>query len=258
MSDSLRPHELQHTRPPCPSPTPGVHPNSSASSRWCHPAISSLVVPFSSCPQSLPASESFPMSQLFTWGSQSIVSVFTKYCILWIGLIALEAFIWIFIISTNKWRSYSIQSLSHVWLIATTWTAACQASLSITNSQSLFKLMSIEYVMPSNHLILWHPLLLLPSVFPSIKDFVNELAVPIRWSKYWIISFSISPSSEYSGLMSGLVSLQSKGLSGAFYSTTVWRHQFFGTLPSLPSSSHNCTWPLGRPQPWIYEPLSAQ
>ena len=71
MSDSLRPHESQHTRPPCPSPTPGVHSNSCPSSRWCHPAISSSVVPFSSCPQSLPASESFPMSQLFAWGGQS-------------------------------------------------------------------------------------------------------------------------------------------------------------------------------------------
>ena len=72
MSDSLRPHELQHARPPCPSPTPGVHPNSCPSSHWCHPAISSSVVPFSSCPQSLPASESFPMNQLFAWGGQSI------------------------------------------------------------------------------------------------------------------------------------------------------------------------------------------
>ena len=72
MSDSLRPHESQHTRPPCPSPTPGVHPNSCPSSQWCHLAISSSVVPFSSCPQSLPASESSPMSQLFTWGGQSI------------------------------------------------------------------------------------------------------------------------------------------------------------------------------------------
>ena len=71
MSDSSRPHELQHTRPPCPSPTPGVHSDSSPSSRWCHPAISSSVVPFSSCPQSLPASGSFPMSQLFLWGGQS-------------------------------------------------------------------------------------------------------------------------------------------------------------------------------------------
>ena len=71
VSDSLRPHELQHTRPPCPSPTPRVHPNPRPSSRWCHPAISSSVVPFSSCPQSLPASESFPMSQLFASGGQS-------------------------------------------------------------------------------------------------------------------------------------------------------------------------------------------
>ena len=72
VSDSLPPHELQHARPPCPSPTPGVHPNSCPLSWWCHPAISSSVVPFSSCPQSLPASDSFPMSQLFAWGGQSI------------------------------------------------------------------------------------------------------------------------------------------------------------------------------------------
>ena len=71
MSNSLRPHELQHAKPPCPSPTPGVHSNSRPSSRWCHPAISSFVVPFSSCPQSLPASESFPMSQLFAWDGQN-------------------------------------------------------------------------------------------------------------------------------------------------------------------------------------------
>ena len=72
VSDSLQPHKLQHARPPCPSPTPGVHSNSCPSSRWCHPAISSSVVPFSSCPQSLPASESFPVSQLFAWGGQNI------------------------------------------------------------------------------------------------------------------------------------------------------------------------------------------
>ena len=79
MPDSLRPHESQHARPPCPSPIPGVHPNPCPLCRWCHPAISSSVIPFSSCPQSLPASESFPMSQLFTWGGQSIgVSVLTS------------------------------------------------------------------------------------------------------------------------------------------------------------------------------------
>ena len=72
VSDSSRPHESQHTRPPCPSPTPGVHSDSHPSSQWCHPAISSSVIPFSSCPQSLPASETFPMSQLFTWGGQNI------------------------------------------------------------------------------------------------------------------------------------------------------------------------------------------
>ena len=94
----------------------------------------------------------------------------------------------------------SVQSLSCVQLFATTWTAACQASLSITNSQSLLKLISIESVMPSNHLILCHPLLLLPSIFPSIRVFSNESVLHIRWPKYWSFSFSISPSNEYSGL----------------------------------------------------------
>ena len=80
VSDSLWPHESQHARPPCPSPTPGVYPDSRPSSQWCHPAISSSVIPFSSCPQSLPASESFPMSQLFTWGGQSTgVSALTSF-----------------------------------------------------------------------------------------------------------------------------------------------------------------------------------
>ena len=93
-----------------------------------------------------------------------------------------------------------VQLLSHVWLFATPWTAAHQASLSITNSQSLLKLMSLKSVMPSNHLILCHPLLLPPSIFPSIKVFPNESALHIRWPKYWSFSFSISPSNEYSRL----------------------------------------------------------
>ena len=88
----------------------------------------------------------------------------------------------------------SVQSLSHVQLFVTPWTAAGQASLSITNSQGMVKLMSIELVMPSNHLILCHPLLLLPSIFPSIRVFSNESVLPIRWLKYW--SFSNSPSNE--------------------------------------------------------------
>ena len=90
----------------------------------------------------------------------------------------------------------SVQSLSHVRLSVTPWTAACQASLSITNFWSLLKLMSIELVMPSNHLILCHPLLLPPSIFPSIRVFSNESALHIRWPKYWSFSFNISPSNE--------------------------------------------------------------
>ena len=96
----------------------------------------------------------------------------------------------------------SVQSLSHVQLFVTPWTIACQASLSITNSWSLLKLMPIESVMPSNHLILWHPLLLLPSIFPSIRVFSNESVLHIRWSKYWSFSFSIIPSKEIPGLIS--------------------------------------------------------
>ena len=96
----------------------------------------------------------------------------------------------------------SVQSLSRVWLFATPWTAALQASLSITNSWSLLKLMSIESVMPSNYLILCRPLLLPPSNFPSISVFSNESALCIRWPKYWSFSFNISPSNEHSGLIS--------------------------------------------------------
>ena len=96
----------------------------------------------------------------------------------------------------------SVQLLSRVQLFATPWTAARQASLSITNSRSLLKLTSIELVMSSNHLILCHPLLLLPSIFPSIRVFSNELALRIRWPKYWSFSFYISPSKEHSGLIS--------------------------------------------------------
>ena len=119
---------------------------------------------------------------------------------------------------------------------------AQQASLSFTASQSLLKLMSIESVMPSNHFILCHPLLLLPLIFPSIRVFSSKSALPIRWPKYWSVSFSISPSNEYSGLISlgltDLISLQSKGLSRVLSNTTVQKHQFFGAQTSLWSNSH--------------------
>ena len=103
---------------------------------------------------------------------------------------------------TTRFLFSSVQSLSHVWLFVTPWTTAYQASLSITNSWSLLKLMSIESVMPSNHLILCRPLLLLPSIFPSIRVFSNESALHIRWPKYWSFSFSISPFNEHPGLIS--------------------------------------------------------
>ena len=96
----------------------------------------------------------------------------------------------------------SVQLLSRARLFVTPWTTACQASLSITSFRSLLKLMSIESVMLSNHLILCHPLLLLPSIFPSIRVFSNDSILHIRWPKYWSFSFSISPSNEYSGLIS--------------------------------------------------------
>ena len=106
------------------------------------------------------------------------------------------------ILSYLKVQFSSVQSLNRVQLFATPWTAACQASLSITNFQSLLKLMSIESVLPSNHLILCHPLLFPHSIFPSIRLFSNESVLHIRWPKYWSFSFSITPSNEYSGLIS--------------------------------------------------------
>ena len=136
----------------------------------------------------------------------------------------------------------SVQSLSHVQLFATPWTAVCQASLSITNSQSLLKLMSIESVMPSNHLILCRPLLLLPPIPPRIRVFSNESTLRMRWPKYWSISFSIIPSKEHPGpisfRMDWLDLLAVQGLSRVFSNTTVQKHQFFGAQLSSQSNSH--------------------
>ena len=109
---------------------------------------------------------------------------------------------WKYIILLRMLQFSSVQSLSCVWLFGTPWTVAGQASLSITNSRSLLKLMSIELVMPSNHLILCCRLLLLPSIFPSIRVFSNESALCLRWPKYWSFSFNISPSNEHPGLIS--------------------------------------------------------
>ena len=140
------------------------------------------------------------------------------------------------VLNIEKWYQFSsVQSLSRVRLLATPWIAACQASLSITNSWSLLKLLSIESMMPSNRLILCRPILLSPSIFPSIRVFSNDSVLCIRWPKYWSFSFSISPSNEHSGLISFRSDWldQSKGLSRVFSNTTVQKHQFFSTQLSL-------------------------
>ena len=130
----------------------------------------------------------------------------------------------------------SVQSLSCVWLFATPWTAAHQASLSITNSRSPPKPMSIESVMPSNHLILCRPLLHLPSIFPSIRVFLNESALRIKWPKYWSFSFNISPSSEHPGLISfrmDWLDLRCSPSNSQESYTTVQKHQSLGAQHSL-------------------------
>ena len=155
--------------------------------------------------------------------------------------------IWVW--NTSLLQFSSVQSLSRIWLFVTPWTAAHQASLSFTISQSLLKLMSIEWVMPSNHLIFCHPLLLLPSIFPSIRVFSNASALHIRWPKYWS-SASVLPMNIQGWFplgLTGLISLLSKGLSRVLSSTTIWKHQFFGAQPSSQSNSHIPTWPLEKP-----------
>ena len=139
---------------------------------------------------------------------------------------------------TRALQISSVQSLTCVWLFETEWTTARQASLSITSSRSPSKPMSIQSVMPSNHLILLRPLLLLPSIFSRIRVFSNESALHIRRPKYWTFSFNIRRSNEHPGLISFRmdcmeISLQSKGLSRVFSNTTVQKHQFFGTQLSL-------------------------
>ena len=140
----------------------------------------------------------------------------------------------------------SVQLFSRVWLFETPWTAACQASLPITNSQSLLKLLSIESVMPSNHLILCHPLLP-PSIFPSIRIFSNELVLGIRVQSIGVsASASVLPMNIQDWFplgWTGWIALQSKGLSRVFSNTTVQKHQFFGTQPSSQSNSNIHTWP---------------
>ena len=140
----------------------------------------------------------------------------------------------------------SVHSLNRVWFFATPWTTAHQASLSITNSRSLLKLSLIESVMPSNHFILCHPLLLLPSIFPSIRVFSNESDLLIRWPNYWSFNFSISPSNEYSGLISFWIDwMDLLAVQGTLKS--LQKHQFFSAQLSLWSNSHIHAWLLEKP-----------
>ena len=146
----------------------------------------------------------------------------------------------------------SVQSLSHVQLFATPWTAAHQVSLSITNSRSLLKLMPIESVMPSSHLIFCRPLLLLPPTPPSIRVFSSESTLLIRWPKYWSFSFSISPSNKHPGPISfrmdwlDLLAVQGT-LKSLLHNTIVKKHQVFGAQLSSQSNSHIHTLPLEKP-----------
>ena len=148
-------------------------------------------------------------------------------------------------------RFSSVQSLSHVRLFATPWTVTCQDSLSVTTSQSSPKLMSIELVMPSNHLILRGPLLLLPSIFPSIRVFSNESVLLIRWPKYWSFSFNLSPSSEHPGLiyfrMDWLDLLAVQGTLESLLQHHSSKASIFGAQLSSQSNSHIHTSPMEKP-----------
>ena len=145
----------------------------------------------------------------------------------------------------------SVQLLNPVWLFATPGTAARQSSLSTTNSQSLLKFRSIESVMLSSHLILYHPLLLPPPIFPSIKIFSNESTLCIKWPHYWRFNLTISPSNEYYGMISFRIDrfdrLAVQRTVKSFLQLTIWKHQFFRAQPSLWSNSHIHTWLLEKP-----------
>ena len=154
-------------------------------------------------------------------------------------------------VKVRKVMVSSVLSLSHVWLFATPWTAAHQASLFITKSLRLLKLMSTESVMPSNHLILHHPLILPPSIFPSIRVFSNESVLHIRWPKYWSFSFNISPSNEYSRLISFRMDwvhlLVVQGTLKSLLKHHSSKASILQCSVSLYSDSHIHTWPLEKP-----------
>ena len=214
---TLQPHGLQRTRLPCPSPTP-VHMGllRLISIELVMPSNHLiLIVPFSSCLQILPSIRVFSNESIlcirwpeywsfsFSISSSNEYSGLISFRINWLDLLAVQGTSGVFSCTTvQKHQFFSTQPSLWSDSLRPPWTAVCQASLSFTISWSLLKLMSIESVMLLNHLILCRLPLLLPSIFPSIRVFSNVLALRIRWLKYWSFSFSITPSSEYSGLTS--------------------------------------------------------
>ena len=230
MSNSLWPHGLQHARSPCPSPSPRAYSNSCPLTRWCHPTIPSSVVLFSSCLQSFPALESFPMSRLSLTDGKSIgvsasASVLPMNNQDWFplgltGLISLLSKELPRVFSNTTFQKYQFHRVQlSLWSNLLIHTLVQFSRSVVSNSlqphglqhtrlpcpsptPETYSKSSIKSVMPSNRLILCCPLLLLPSIFSSIRVFSNESVLHIRWPNYWSFTFSISPSNECSWLVS--------------------------------------------------------
>ena len=262
MSSALAGRFFTTTPPGKPPLSPRVCSNSYPLSQWCYLIISSSATPFSFCLQSFPASGSFPMCQLFTALGQSIGADVLAHLISFCppnnptNLPSVPGFLQMRNLRQEGWvlatQVAVVQSLAQSCLTLCYPMDCSTPDFSVLHHlQSLLKLMSIESMMPSNHLGLCRPLLLMLSVFPSIRVFSNESALCIRWPKYWSFSFSISPYSEHPGLicfrMDWLDLLAVQGLSRVFSNTIVQKHQFWGAQPSLWSNSHIHTWLLEKP-----------
>ena len=232
MSDSVRPHRRQPTRLPHPWDSPGKN-----TGVGCHFLLRCMKVKVNS------PSRVWVLATPPTAAYQAPPSMGFSRQEYWSGVPSLSLKTYNNTNFKNNFYFSSVQSLSHVQLFGTPWTAARQASLSIT-SRNLLKLMSIESVMPSNHLILCRPLLFLSSIFPSIRVFSNESVLHIRWPKYWSFSFSISPSNEHSGLISFRMDwLDLLAVQGTLKSllqhhsskpSVLWRSDFFIVQLSYP------------------------
>ena len=214
-----------------------------------------LFLPTKSCSLlswKLPLLNSRPRSVSNLFLCDFLLKVYVSFCVPYSSIPILSFILLLFVV---------VPSLSCVWLFTIPWIAGCWAFLSFTISLNVLKLMSIESVMPSNPLILCCPLLLLPSIFSSIRVFSNDSALHIRWPEYWSF-FSISLSSEYSVLISFRIDwfdlLAVQGLTRVFSITTVWKCQFFSVQPSLWSNSHIFTWLLKRKHRLDYTDLCWQ